>query len=57
MSVFCCDKTSGCLYIEAYNMDHVKTFIRNIAGIREKGIEMIPYPEMPQVLKLCSEVS
>lgn len=57
LSVFNCDKTKGCLYIEAHNMAHVQAFITGITGIWKKGVEMIPYPEMPQVLKVCSEVS
>jgi hypothetical protein len=47
LSVFCCDKTYGYLYVEAHNMAHVQAFIDGIAGVSRKGIEMIPYPEMP----------
>ena len=47
LSVFACEKTAGSLYIEAFNMAHVQAFINGMAGIRKKGIEMVPYPEMP----------
>ena len=30
LSVFNCDKTPGCIYIEAHNMSHVLTFIHGI---------------------------
>ncbi len=57
LSVFNCDKTQGSIYIEAHNKAHVQAFIQGIAGIYRKNIEMIPYPEMPQVLKVCGEPS
>jgi hypothetical protein len=34
----------------------VKTFITGISGIWRKNIEMIPYREMTQLLKICSEI-
>lgn len=47
LSVFNYEKTAGCIYIEAHNMTHVQAFIHGISGIRRKGIEMIPYSQMP----------
>jgi hypothetical protein len=47
LSIFNCDKISGCLYIEAHNMAHVLAIIDGIAGIYKRGIEMIPYTDMP----------
>ena len=38
-------------------MSHVQAFIQGITGIYKKKIEMIPYIEMPQLLKVCSEIS
>lgn len=57
LSIFTCDKTVGCLYIEAHNMNHVQIFINGMSGIFHGKIEMIPYPEMPQVLRACTELS
>ena len=71
LSVFNCDKSSGYIYIEAYNMSHVKSFIQGISGIihysganhnlhgnnRRSNIEMIPFREMTQLLKVCSEIN
>jgi hypothetical protein len=57
LSVFNCDKTPGCIYIEAHNMAHVLTFIDGISGLKRKNIEMIAFPDMPSILKICSEVS
>ena len=57
LSVFCCDKTKGTLYIEAHNMAHVLAFIQGMSGVFRRGIEMIPYNQMTQVLKVCSEMS
>lgn len=60
LSVFNCDKSSGYVYIEAYNMSHVKSFVHGIKGITQQNykgnsrntemknnIEMVPYREMP----------
>ena len=57
LSIFNCDKSNGCIFIEAYNMSHVKMFINGISGINKKVVEMIPYKEMTQLLKVCSEIS
>jgi transcription elongation factor SPT5 len=46
LSVFNCERSHGVIYIEAYNMSHVKSFIDGITGIFRRGIEMIPYREM-----------
>jgi len=56
LSAFHCEKSQGCLYVEAYNMAHVKTLIHGITGVYRKGIEMIPYKEMTQLLKIASEI-
>ncbi|CDW77018.1 transcription elongation factor spt5 [Stylonychia lemnae] len=56
LSIFNCEKSSGCIYIEAYNMSHVKQIVNGMSGIYQKGIEMIPYKEMTQLLKVCSEI-
>jgi len=58
LSVFNCDKTPGCIYIEAHNKSHVLTFVDGISGILKRNlIEMIPYNTMPHILKLCGEMS
>lgn len=58
LSVFNCDKTQGCIYIEAYNKSHVLTFVDGISGILNRNsIEMIPYNSMPHILKLCGDMS
>jgi transcription elongation factor SPT5 len=58
LSVFNCDKTPGCIYIEAFNKSHVLTIVDGISGIlRRNQTEMIPYNSMPQILKLCQEMS
>eukprot|EP00347_Sterkiella_histriomuscorum_P019259 403342330 len=57
LSIFNCDKTQGCLYIEAYNMSHVKSIIQGMTGIYKQKIDMIPYKEMTQLLKVCSEIN
>lgn len=57
LSVFNCEKSRGCLYVEAYNMSHVKQFIVGISGLSRKGIEMVPYEEMTQLLKISSEIT
>lgn len=51
LSVFNCEKTQGCIYVEAHNKSHVLTFVDGISGIlSRKLIEMIPYDSMPRIL-------
>jgi hypothetical protein len=58
LSVFNCVKTPGTIYIEAHNKSHVLTFLDGIDGIIMRNkIAMIPYPSMPQILKLSNEMT
>lgn len=57
LTIFNCDKSPGHIYVEAYNKNHVLTFIDGISGLNHRSVEMIPQSEVPQVLKSCIEVS
>ncbi|TNV84900.1 hypothetical protein FGO68_gene17575 [Halteria grandinella] len=57
LTIFASDKSSGFLYIEAYNKNHVLSFINGISGVNHRSVEMIPQTEVPQVLQSCTETS
>lgn len=42
LTIFASDKSSGFLYIEAYNKNHVLSFINGISGVNHRSVEMIP---------------
>lgn len=57
LSVFNCDKSEGCIYVEAHKLSHVKSLINGITNVYKRKIEMIPFKDMTQLLKICSEMS
>lgn len=57
LSVFNCDKASGCFFVEAHKLSHVQQIITGITGVLRKGIEMIPYKDMTHLIQSCSTLS